>query len=250
MSSNIVGYSKINLTAKGYKMIACQFVPVGGDAIGIQDLFSGTNLPDPELNAAGDDVEWGAQLLIWTGSGYQTYYWTGATGESLFGDASWDNKWTVDGGAALAANVEIDPGQGAFLWVSGQSDATISGEVLNTASSSIDLSTGYNLIGNPYPEEVDISAIVFTGLPDPELNATGDDVVWGAQLLKWTGSGYETYYWTGSTGESLFGDATWDNKWTADGGAVLATGVKLGINDGMFLYINGTATSAKATFTK
>ena len=176
VSSNIVGYNKLKIeNTTGYLMIAPQFVPVGATAadypIDIQDVFVDSTFPDPVLDASGEDIEWGAKLMLWNGVGYDTYCWTGKTGEEFFENPAWDDKWTGNFGEYLANNVTIAPGQGVFLWVkdgTAGTTATVAGEVINDASMSVALasgSTGYNMIANPYPKAVAVNDLMtVTGL--------------------------------------------------------------------------------------
>lgn len=66
------------------------------------------------------------------------------------------------------------------------------------------------------------------------------------------GVGYDTYCWTGKTGEEFFEDPTWDDKWTKNFGESLANDISVGIGEGFFLWMNPSldAKSATATFTK
>lgn len=240
-------------------MIAPQFVNVGGNAErDIQDLFTQSTLPDPQLDESGENVLWGAKLMIWNGVGYDNYCWTGKTGMDFFEDPEWDDKWTGNEGEYIAEDVVLSPGQGAFLWVadgSAGTSVTLCGEVLSNATQSVTIetgSTGYNMIANPFPEEVDIQDISFTGLSDPQLDETGENVLWGAKLMIWNGVGYDNYCWTGKTGMDFFEDPTWDDKWTGNEGEYIAEDVKIGMGKGFFLWMNrdfGTS-SASATFTK
>lgn len=244
-SSNIVGYSKLPLST-GYNMFSAQFQEVGTESIDLQDLFSAGTLPDPVLD--GENVVWGAKLLAWTGIGYDIYYWSGATGLDLFGDANWDNKWLLNEGESVATGVAVLPGDGMFLQVNAASSATVAGEVVNSNSVDLALSAGYNLVGNPYPVSIDIQGLTTTNFPDPVLD--GETVVWGAQLLTWTGIGYNIYYWSGATGLELFGDAAWDNKWLTNEGEAIASGVSLDVGDGAFVWLKTGTTGAKITFSK
>ena len=263
VSSNIVGYNKLTIqNTTGYLMIAPQFVPVGAAAadypVDIQDVFVSSTFPDPVLDASGEDIEWGAKLMLWNGVGYDTYCWTGKTGEDFFENPAWDDKWTGNFGEYLAKDVTIAPGQGVFLWVkdgSAGTTATVAGEVINEESMSVSLaagSTGYNMIANPFPESISIQDIAFSGLADPVLDASGEDIEWGAKLMLWNGVGYDTYCWTGKTGEDFFENPAWDDKWTKNFGESLADDVSVGVGEGFFLWMNPNldATTATATFSK
>ena len=244
-SSNIVGYTKLDLNLD-YNMFGAQFQEVGMDSIDIQDLLVNTSLPDPEV--VGENVFWGAKLLTWTGSGYATYYWSGTTGEELFGNAAWDNKWLVDEGAAIATGVDVLPGDGLFIQVNALSSVTLAGEVVTNSQVQVALNEDYTLIANPFPISIDIQNLVVSNFPNPEV--VGENVLWGAKLLTWTGSGYATYYWSGTTGEELFGNAAWDNKWLVDEGAAIASGATLEVGDGVFIWLKAGTSNASITFSK
>ena len=102
-------------------MIAPQFVPVGASAadypIDIQDVFVDSTFPDPVLDASGEEIEWGAKLMLWNGVGYDTYCWTGKTGEEFFENPAWDDKWTKNFGESLADDISVGIGEGFFLWM-------------------------------------------------------------------------------------------------------------------------------------
>ena len=248
VSSNIVGYNKVNLN-RGYNMLAVQFQKVGGAAKSIQDVFIG-NLPDMEVDGDGFPV-WNAKFQTWNGGGYDDYFWTGSVGGTLFGDEAYNNVWVIgeygDGGVA---DVSPATGEGIFLWTSGNNvTVTQSGEVATNATKEVTLSSGYNLVCNPYPEAITIQDIEFTGLPDMEVDGDGFPV-WNAKFQTWNGGGYDDYFWTGSVGGTLFGDEAYNNVWVigeyGDGGIADAS---VGVGDAFFVWVR-SANNTKIIFTK
>ena len=245
-----MGYNKVTLN-RGYNMLAVQFNEVGGNAQSIQDVFTG-NLPDMAYDESTDTLTWNANLLTWTGAGYMTYYWTGSIGGELFGDESYNNVWVVgEYGEGGIADASTPIGNGCFLWTSGNGvNVQQAGEVGANATGTVSLSAGYNLVGNPFPEAVNIQDISFANLPDMEYDESTDTLTWNANLLTWTGAGYNTYYWTGSIGGDLFGDENYKNVWVVgeygEGGIA---DVDINIGDAFFVWLRSGA-NVTATFTK
>ena len=243
-----MGYNKVNLN-KGYNMLGIQFTEVGGIAKSIGNVFTG-NLPDMSADDEGYPV-WNAKFLAWNGGGYDTYYWTGSVGGALFEDDAYNNVWVIgDTGEGGIANAEMAIGDGIFLWTSSENAAvTQSGEVATNATKSVSLSAGYNLVCNPFPESVPINSISFSGLPDMAADDEGYPV-WNAKFLAWNGGGYDTYYWTGSIGGSLFEDDSFNNVWvvgdTGEGGVATAS---VGVGDAFFIWLK-TANETKINFVK
>ena len=122
MSSNVVGYNKVDLN-RGYNMIAVQFNEVGGNAQSIQDVFTG-NLPDMEYDEETETITWNAKLQTWNGIGFTTYYWTGSVGGELFEDNSFNNAWVVGQYGDSVADVDIGVGDSFFIWLSSGSGVT------------------------------------------------------------------------------------------------------------------------------
>ena len=117
VSSNIVGYNKVTLN-QGYNMLAVQFAKVGGAAQSIQEVFTG-NLPDMGFDSATDEPIWNAKFQTWNGGGFDTYYWTGSTGNDIFGEEGWNNVWVVGQyGQGGIADVTINVGDPFFIWIS------------------------------------------------------------------------------------------------------------------------------------
>ena len=124
VSSNIVGYQKINLNS-GYNMLGVQFNEVGGSSKTLADVFTG-NLPDMEYDETADALVWNAKILQWNGGGYNTYYWVGNKGEEIFEDSSYDNVWVADELGENIASGTIGIGDGFFVWLNSADNATIS----------------------------------------------------------------------------------------------------------------------------
>ena len=71
VSSNVVGYSKLQMRASGYTLIANPFVDVAtGNVIAINDMFA----EDTTAANAGSSASNADSIEVWTGNGYQSYY--------------------------------------------------------------------------------------------------------------------------------------------------------------------------------
>ena len=192
VSSNIVGYSKLTIPANGYTLVANPFVEVGsGETIAINDMFA----EDATVGTAGSSDTTADTLLPWNGSTYVTYY--------LRADASNGNHWRKSG-ERKATTDSIPEGEGAFYHSIGTDPVTltVSGEV-RTEDLPVTILPGYNLLGNPFPTELDFSTFVVEGAVAGTSDTNADTI------LTWNGSTYVTYY--------LRADATNGNHWRKSG---------------------------------
>ena len=97
VSSNIVGYEKVTLSA-GLNLIGSQFVVVGGGTATMNEL---TTAMDGQSGYDDDSYDPTTELRIWTGSGYAQYGWSGdlladspaLADEMGVTDHSLDNQW-------------------------------------------------------------------------------------------------------------------------------------------------------------
>ena len=204
VSSNIVGYNKIQLNA-GLNMLSSQFVVVGSDNIPL-DLTDATNLTgQPSFNDSGDAQ---TTLRFWTGGGYTYYGWAGnLTGENPdmaeeiadelgVDPATLNNHW-LDGDYAVVDD-PMENGEGFWLYAKTGGTLTIAGQVLDTDTETRDLVAGLNMVASPWPMNVSLTKISVTG--QPSFNESGDAQT---TLRVWTGGGYTYYAWAGNlTGEN------------------------------------------------
>jgi hypothetical protein len=153
-SPNIVGYATVNVPP-GYSLLANPLSTGqrnGADEIGLQ--ISGN------------------QILIWNGSGYDSFYY-----DLSFG--GWVNQ-----SFAPTIPPSLPPGRGFFLFnpLPTATNITFIGEVLPAPSSTntLSLPSGFALLGSPLPANVTNIALPPISLP---LFAS-------MQVLTWSGSGF------------------------------------------------------------
>ncbi len=228
MSSNIVGYQKIQLHG-GYNMIGAQFTKVSGGDLNVAD-----NDFMPDSTVAGMDSETGdfsTYLMPWTGTGYeQEIYWAGDVGWGT----DYDNKWLDS--SYQAVNRPFDHSEGTWLWTPAGGTITVAGEVVTT-NVTVQLTAGFNMICNPFPCETTLASIVPAASMSGMDSETGD---FSSYIMPWTGTGYaQEIYWAGDVGWG----ADYDNKWLDSGYAEASKTFARG--EGFWLY---TPTACSVTF--
>ena len=204
VSSNVVGYEKINLSA-GYNMIGVQFAAVGGNSLGI----SSVGTLNSEMPGFDEDGFYAAEMRIWDGNGYNTYGWSGSSGTDILEDSSMDNLW-LDYTTMEPVEDEAVAGSGFWIKADQAGTMTISGEVPSATSVTIPLAAGYNMVANPYPGSVNISEF---GVLDSKMAGFDADGFYATEMRVWDGNGYDTYGWSGSSGTDILEDSTLDNLW-------------------------------------
>ena len=148
-SANVVGYSTTSLQT-GFTAAGAGFVSVGAEGCKLTDI-----------KPAGFQTSNGAvqiQLLNSQGKTTDTYkYYKG--GRGAYATEGWYNGTTL---ITAENNVTFAPGTG--LWVYGTDGYTLqtSGEVL-TSSTTVQLCTGFRMVGNPYPTGLKLTSIVPAG---------------------------------------------------------------------------------------
>ena len=164
VSSNIVGYEKINLAAGAYYLSGSQFVKVGGNNATLNDLFSSTDIPfDTEvltLNASGT---------------YDHFYYL----EEAYDAESDDFIQGWGDGSEEYVTDTLPPGTGFWVKAPESYSLTQAGEVVSSDSITIDVPKDQLvMIANPFPEGFNPNAVTWSdNLPyDTEimtLNASG-----------------------------------------------------------------------------
>ena len=137
VSSNIVGYEKIDLTANTYQMSGIQFVGVGGTAASLNDLFTG-------------DIAFGTRIMFLdadTGA-YITYRYL----EEAYDEAADDfvTGWgDVDEYLAKSPTVN---GTGFWFYPVSNTTVTQAGQVDDNDSVTVEVTGGsYVMVANPFP---------------------------------------------------------------------------------------------------
>ena len=214
VSSNTVGYSKINLN-KGYTTIAPAFFTVGEDV---------TELTAMEV-VDGVDTD-NISLLNSTGNTVTQYYWWNAF-EGL------PAMWSTDSvGLEEAVGVSFDQMEG-FLFYSNTTAAKFKhiGEVLEDDVQGVTLNKGYTTLGNPYNKALPLENLV-------PVNAADTDNI---SLLNSTGNTVSQYYWWNAF-EGL------PAMWSTDSvGLEEAVGVTFDPDEAFLLYSNVTTATLDVT---
>ena len=117
VSSNIVGYNKIQLSS-GYNLIGTQFVQIGQQAKDIQQLAESTTLPGLD-----DESAFQTTLRLWNGRGYDTFGWLDADDGTANEVPAWNSKWLLYDMSDLAAT-NIKVGEGFWIVTTAASSVT------------------------------------------------------------------------------------------------------------------------------
>jgi hypothetical protein len=161
-SQNIVGYAKRSIPVSSFRMISAQFVASNSHTNGITLGNAFSNVGDQD------------QVLFWNGSGYDVYTYYAGYG------------W-YDVTATVPSDDVLIP-QGTAVWAKSNSgtDLVISGEVPSSGSVTNMLSSGFNMVSDPYPVDMTLADIPTNSLSDQD------------QAMLWNGSGYGVYtYYAG-----------------------------------------------------
>ena len=228
VSSNIVGYHKLDLSA-GLNLIGSQFLSVGGEDKDIQELI----VDDGGLAGLDENLLPQTELRVWTGTGYRTYGWDPDGDPSVPGS---DHKW-VDGDLNV---VTVDVPAGFSAWISSPSVKTVTfaGEVVDGDTATQTIAGGLALLASPFPEATNLQSIQldnsFPGLDENLLPQT--------ELRVWTGTGYRTYGWDPDGDPSVPGS---DHKWVD--GDLNVVNVSIPMGNGFWIK---SASGGTVTFSK
>jgi hypothetical protein len=187
----MVGFANVNID-QGLNIVGAPFVTVGDTETTLLDLF---DVADMTAGTAAIDSD---SVLVYTGSGYETYFLYAYAGPG-FNETKWVNLSYVEVDVALA------PGEAVWLnRIAVAADITFKGEVVSAASTDIAISTGLNMVSYPYS--------VSASLNDFDIsNATaGTAAIDSDSVLVYTGSGYDTYFLYAYAGPG-FNEIAWVN---------------------------------------
>ena len=234
MSSNIVGYNKIQLSS-GYNLIGTQFVQIGQQAKDIQQLAESTTLPGLD-----DESAFQTTLRLWNGRGYDTFGWLDADDGTANEVPAWNSKWLLYDMSDLATE-EMPVGQGCWIVTSEDSEIVIAGEVPAEATKEVQLASGYNLLCNPFPEQISIQQVQSTDLPGLD-----EESAFQTTLRLWNGRGYDTFGWLDADDGTANEVPAWNSKCLLyDMSDLAATNIKVG--EGFWIV---TTAASSVTFTK
>jgi len=197
-SANVVGYIQSTTPAAGSYDIVSLGILGTNDTVDIQQAVANQGV----LNSGGSILGNAAgalaavdKLLVWTGSGYNTY--------GLYAGAS--NFWMIStslgwskSASALPSSATITRGQGVWFQTGTGGISTnlmTAGEVPNDGTYDVNLNAGFSLIAYPYSATINLTNLVVN-------NATASGSILGNaagaialadKIYVWSGSGYNTY---------------------------------------------------------
>ena len=196
VSSNVVGYQKLDIPAGGYALLANPFVEVGTgsttpEGYAINDMFA----DDTDKSTAGNSMGLGDQLQVWdpTVQGYTTYFFSARTTPA--------KQWAAVATPRVATEESFELGDG-FWYLNRSSESyklTVSGEV-STKEVQVTLApSGYTLVCNPFPVDLPLN--------DENIDwatagsTAGNSMGLGDQIQIWDTAvqGYTTYFFSART---------------------------------------------------
>ncbi len=181
-SLNIVGYVNVNMPL-GNQVYANPLS--AGVSNGANEVFS--FIPD------------GTFVNKWTGAGFHTYYYDTTIGASA-------NNWYLGDASTPGPIPTMHPGEGFFMNPGLAFTATFVGNVVPApgTTNSLAIPLGNQLLGSPLP----VGGYVTNSGPGA-FNLPLSD---GTFVNRWTGAGYQTYYYDTTIGASAnnwyLGDAS------------------------------------------
>ena len=170
VSSNIVGYEKINLSTKVYKMGGVQFVNVGGTTGSLNDLFAG-------------DVAFGTEIMFLddvTGA-YVSYKYL----EEVYNPDADDFVTGWGDGFEELATDPVPNGTGFWYYSeSGETTVTQAGQVDDNKTVSVEVPANqYTMVINPFPQGF-----------NPNNVKWNDDLEFGTEIMTLSASGAYVSY--------------------------------------------------------
>ena len=141
------------------------------------------------LSIAGGSATTADQVLLWNGTGYDTYYFQ-TTG---IGGVGWRKSGapTVD-----QATLKVFPEEGVTIKRKQQTAANVvlMGAV-KLGPTSVAVDNGISVIGNVYASGMTLaSSGLHDANDDPAKGVAGGSATSADQVLIWNGTGYDTYY--------------------------------------------------------
>ena len=190
VSSNIVGYQRLDIPAKGYALLANPFVEVGtGSTDPVGYPINGMFADDTENSTAGNNGNLGDNLQVWDSArqGYTTYFFSSRA----------DNKWATGAKPRDAVTDSFEFGDGYWYLNRGSDDfqLTVSGEV-STKEVEVTLVPGYTLVCNPFPVDLPLNSDSIdwgqAGATAGNNGNLGDNIqIWDIER-----QGYTTYFFS------------------------------------------------------
>ncbi|MBQ6341076.1 MAG: hypothetical protein IJI36_18225 [Kiritimatiellae bacterium] len=210
MSSDIVGYQGITVTAGKLHCVGLQFGDVGADGeLSISSLAT-SNISAGLWESMSTDAPC---IMIYNGSSYDYYYYISDAGEN------YDETGWADGDGNIVTATE-PVGSGLWLRIpEGMAEngkITEAGKVESADTVTLTISQGLTLGSNPYPMSLDMSKVTTVGLAPGLWETMSTDA---PCLMIYNGSSYDYYYYISDAGEN------YDETGWADGDGNLVTTV-------------------------
>lgn len=209
VSSNIVGYEKVNLV-QGFNMVGLQFQYVGDPSDTTRNISDFGSL-DSTFSGYDADYSYATEMRVWdsTRQGYVYYGWSGSSGTDIDSDPAYDNQWLDS--ATEITDETLPVGAGVWIKAEKAGSITISGQVVNS-DMTVSLVQGFNLVANPYPQAVDVAKF---GTLDSSFAGYDADYSYATEMRIWDPArqSYVYYGWSGTSGTDIDGDSSYDNQW-------------------------------------
>ena len=205
-SANIVGY-QANAVPTGYSMVTPSFVNVDGTDYNIDNfLLNGVADGNATVQVVNPDGSWGTQG-----------FWFNAYGDLPAG-------WFADSLGTTPAGITLKPGQAVFFYTTDSgASAQSAGQVPGVIT--LELATGYSMIGNASAVPVAIDDITLNGVADGNatVQVVNPDGSWGTQG-----------FWFNAYGDLPAG-------WFADSLGTTPADITLAPGQSVFFYTTDTA---------
>jgi coproporphyrinogen III oxidase len=249
-SANTVGYTTKAIAQNDYALTAVQFETVDQQN-NITNLISTSDAGTTAWNGDDNVPGWynsAMTLMVPNGEGGYSFYYYAADGWDDANETEYPG-WCDEYGY-IQANVTLTTGLGVWFKgsASGNESITMSGQVLDEATTATSVGSGYTIIANPYPVASDIQTVTTTASAATAWD--GDDNVPGwynsaPTIMIPNGEGGYSFYYYAADG--------WDDDneteyagWCDEYGYIQKN-ITLPVTTGIWFKNNAAAT---VTFTK
>jgi uncharacterized protein (TIGR02597 family) len=199
----------------------CEIVPANT----LGSVFGTASNPPQLTGGATPDVA--DNVLLWDGSTWLTYFWTGTLGTP---NNIWKRTGNID-----RSNTIIYPDEAAFVIRRDTTSAatlTLMGTVPSTSERTDIAASGSTFISNRFPVDATLGGLGLQNIPGWLAGATPDVAdkvyIWDVALATWA-----TYFWTGTVG-------TPNNIWKKTGN-IDRSNTPIPVGTGVFVSHAGSA---------
>jgi hypothetical protein len=178
---------------------------------------------NPPTLQAGSTAGTADNVLLFNGTTWVTYYWTGSVGTPA---NIWKQAGNID-----RSGVIIYPDESVFVIrraVGSSAVITNIGTVSNSAERSYIAGAGSTFLSNRFATDLTIGGLGLQNLPGWLAGSTSSTA---DKVLSWNGTTWVTYYWTGTIG-------TPNNIWK-QAGNIDRSGVAIPAGTGVFIIHSG-----------